>query len=377
MLSRKILKNLDYTFVFSITLLLILGLLVLSSATLNVHSDQWFYVKRQAIRIGLGLFLVLVVLRFDYSVLLKYTRFLYVFNLLFLFSVLVMGKAAKGSQAWLKWGEMAIQPSELAKIIIIVTLAAFLLKRERLETFKDLMPVFLHIGAPLVLILLQPDLGTALVYLAITLGMVFVAGTRPSLLIKIIGVSGLAVFAALFAHFKWGMPLPLEDYQLNRLIVFVNPYLDGMGGRGAGWNIIQSLVAVGSGGFWGKGLFKGTQVQGNFLPEQHTDFIFSVVGEELGFIGASLILVLYFVLLYRTLYIAQQARDNFGTLIAVGICSMWGFHILENIGMSIGIMPITGIPLPFLSYGGSNMLANLLAAGILLNINLRRQKILF
>jgi rod shape determining protein RodA len=233
------------------------------------------------------------------------------------------------------------------------------------------------VGAPWVLIMLQPDLGTGLVYLAIALGMIYVAGGSSSLLLKILGAGAAVVAIALFAHFKWGVPLPLEDYQLQRLIVFVNPYMDGRGGRGAGWHIIQSLVAVGSGGFWGKGLFQGTQVQGSFLPEQHTDFIFAVVGEELGFVGGIVILLLYFILLYRTLYIAQQARDNFGTLIAAGICSMWGFHILENIGMAIGIMPITGIPLPFLSYGGSNMLANLLAVGILLSINLRRQKILF
>lgn len=377
MLNRKTFKNLDHTLIIVVALLLILGLLVLSSATLHASSSQWYYVKRQAVRIGIGLILVLLVLRLDYSLAQRYSRFLYVFNLLFLFSVLILGKAAKGSQAWLRLGEMVIQPSELAKIIIIVTLAAFLVKRERLETFRDLIPVFLHVGAPLVLILLQPDLGTALVYLAITLGMVFVAGARPSLLLKLMGASGLAVFLALFAHFKWGLPLPLEDYQLQRLVIFIDPYLDGRGGRGAGWHIIQSLVAVGSGGFWGKGLFQGTQVQGSFLPEQHTDFIFAVVGEELGFIGATFTLLLYFILLYRTLYIAQQARDNFGTLIAVGICSMWGFHVLENIGMSIGIMPITGIPLPFMSYGGSAMLANLLAVGILLNINLRRQKILF
>ncbi|MDH7478939.1 MAG: FtsW/RodA/SpoVE family cell cycle protein, partial [Syntrophomonadaceae bacterium] len=170
MLNRKTFKNLDHTLIVAVALLLILGLLVLSSATLHASSDQWYYVKRQAVRIGIGLILVLLVLRIDYSLAQRYSRLLYSFNLLFLFSVLVLGKAAKGSQAWLKLGEMVIQPSELAKIIIIVTLAAFLVKRERLETFRDLIPVFLYVGAPLVLILLQPDLGTALVYLAITLG---------------------------------------------------------------------------------------------------------------------------------------------------------------------------------------------------------------
>lgn len=377
MINRKLLRNLDTAFVISVLFLLLMGILVLSSATSNVNSDPWYFVKRQAVWIVLGSLVLLLSLLPDYGVLLRYVRHLYIFNLLLLTLVLVMGKTAKGAQLWLGWGGLGIQPSELAKVIIIVTLAAFLLKREKLETWRDLLPVFAHIGAPLLLILLQPDLGTSLVFIAILLGMLFVAGTRPALLLKLIGGGALLLAVALIAHFKFGLPLPLEEYQIKRLVVFINPYLDGRGGRGAGWHVIQSLVAVGSGGLWGKGLFQGTQVHGNFLPEHHTDFIFSVVGEELGFAGGVFLLGLYFILIYRTLCIAQQSRDQFGVLIAAGICSMWAFHILENIGMAIGIMPITGIPLPFLSYGGSSMLTNLLATGLLLNINLRREKILF
>ncbi len=355
-----------------------MGLLILSSATLNVNTDQWFFVKKQILWIIIGLFSLFVVLLFDYGVLLRYTRYIYAFNIILLLAVLLVGSTAKGAQLWLSLGPLGGQPSELAKVMVIITFAAFLTKRQdRMERLRDLLPAFLHIGIPVFLILLQPDLGTSLVFFAIMFGMLYVAGARSSLLLKLLGAGLLLIIAALVGHVKFGLPLPLEDYQIRRLIVFIDPYMDGRGGRGAGWHVIQSLVAIGSGGFWGKGLFNGTQVQGNFLPEHHTDFIFSVVGEELGFLGASLLLGLYFVLLYRVLQIAFKSRDQFGTLIAVGVASMWGFHILQNVGMSIGIMPITGIPLPFLSYGGSSMLANLISVGLLLNISLRREKILF
>jgi len=377
MINLKSIRNLDYAFVGVVALLLTLGLLVLSSATLNVGIEPWSYVKRQLLWILIGLAAAGMVMLIDYNSFQQYSRWLYGFNLLFLFSVLVLGQTIKGGQQWLRWGGLGIQPSEIVKILLIVTLGSFLLQRERIETWRDLVPVGLYIGAPLLLIMLQPDLGTALVYIAISLGMVYVAGIRTGLLLKVLAGVALVVAVAMIGHFKFGLPLPLEEYQLKRLIVFIDPYMDGRGGRGAGWHVIQSLIAIGSGGFWGKGLFRGTQIQGNFLPEHHTDFIFSVVGEEMGFIGAAGILFLYFLLLYRALRIAQNARDKYGILLVVGIVSMWGFHIFENIGMAMGIMPVTGIPLPFLSYGGSAMLANLMGVGLLLNINLRRQRILF
>jgi rod shape determining protein RodA len=161
------------------------------------------------------------------------------------------------------------------------------------------------------------------------------------------------------------------------LLVFLNPYNDGQGGRGAGWNTIQSLIAIGSGGIFGKGLFQGTQVQLNFLPEHHTDFIYAVIGEELGFAGGALVIILFGILILRAIKIAYHCKEFYGTLIVLGITAMWLFHIFESIGMSIGIMPITGIPLPFLSYGGSSMLANLIAAGLILSVNIRGRQIVF
>lgn len=378
MINRKLLKNLDVTFIVAAALILIMGILILSSATLNVNSDQWFFVKKQLLWIFVGLICLVPILMVDYGVLFRYANYIYGFNIVLLLAVLIAGRTAKGAQLWLNLGPLGGQPSELAKIMVIITFATFLVKRqERLDSFRELIPAFIHVGVPLGLILMQPDLGTSLVFIAITFGMLYVAGGRSSVLLKITGFGTLIVALAIIGHLKFGLPLPLEDYQFSRLIVFVNPYLDGQGGRGAGWHVIQSLVAIGSGGFWGKGLFNGTQVQGNFLPEHHTDFIFSVVGEELGFIGSTFIIGIYFVLLYRILRIAFKSKDQFGTLIAIGIASMWVFHILENVGMSIGIMPITGIPLPFLSYGGSSMLANMISIGLLLNINLRHEKVLF
>jgi rod shape determining protein RodA len=201
--------------------------------------------------------------------------------------------------------------------------------------------------------------------MAILLGMLFVAGIKGSLLVKLIGV-GIAAMPVFW--------LFLRDYQKARLTIFMNPNTDPLG---AGYHIIQSKIAIGSGQIFGKGLFNGTQSQLKFLPENHTDFIFAVVGEELGFIGAVAILLLYFILLYRGVKTAQNARDRFGMLLAAGITSMMAFHVLVNVGMTIGIMPVTGIPLPFLSYGVSSLTTNLLAIGILLNIQVRRQKIMF
>lgn len=380
--NRKMLKNLDSTFAICVALVLVISLVVLSSASGSMAEinklSRWHFVERQAIWIGLGLLCIYFMLFVDYTILPRYVKYLYGINIVLLLAVFVMGKVAKGAKLWVSIGGFQFQPAEFAKLLIIITFAEFLVKRQgKLNTWRELLPAFIHVGIPLLLVLAQPDLGTSLVFIAIMFGMLYIAGARPSLLLILIFSGLLVVTLALVGHFKFGLPLPLDEYQKYRLIVFLNPYNDGYGGRGAGWNMIQSLVAIGSGGLFGKGLFKGTQGQLNFLPEHHTDFIFSVVGEELGFLGAAVLLVLYFLIIYRALRIAIESKDLFGTFIAVGVASMWGFHILENIGMAIGIMPITGIPLPFLSYGGSFMLTNLLAVGLLLNINIRRQKVIF
>lgn len=371
-------RILDKAFLITLLAILLLGFVVLFSASAAVSAKPYYYVTRQLVWAGLGMVVGFAIIRIDYSQLSKFSRIFYVTTILLLLAVLFLGREVRGTQGWIGVGSLSVQPAELAKILIILSFASFLSKRQgALNTLRDLIPCFLYVLVPFGLILLQPDMGTALVILAIMLGMMFVAGANPGLLLKVVSGAILVVSLALFLHFQFGMWLPLKDYQLLRLTVFLDPYNDGQGGRGAGWNTIQSLVAIGSGGFFGKGLFHGTQVQLNFLPELHTDFIYAVIGEELGFLGAAFLIVLYAILIYRALYIAFSAKDFYGTLVVVGIATMWLFHIFENIGMSIGIMPITGIPLPFVSYGGNFMLTNFIGAGLILAVNLKGNRIIF
>lgn len=378
MFERRMWRNLDYYFVGGIIALLAIGLLVLKSASANVMADPNFFVKKQFIWIFLGLAGMACVLMVDYEQLRHYQLPLYALNIIMLAAVALFGHEANGAQRWINLGFFLLQPSEFAKTITVITLACFLDKRQgKLNRWQDLVVPFLYVAVPLVLILKQPDLGTALVLLAIFFGMLYVSGANLKLLLLIFGGGMLLVGLALFAHFHFGLHLPLQDYQMRRLVVFLNPYNDGKGGMGEGYHIIQSQIAIGSGGWWGVGLYQGSQVQLNFLPEHHTDFIFSVMGEELGFVRTVSIIGLYFLVLYRMIRIAGQAKDMFGSLLVGGVASMMLFHILVNIGMTTGIMPVTGIPLPLFSYGGSSMLANLLALGLVLNVNLRRQKILF
>lgn len=368
MLNRRLLKNLDFTLIFTVMAIVMTSLIIIGSAThINTPSDdRYWYVQRQGIFALMNCIVIFLMLNFDYRSLSRYANLLYGINLVMLLAVMFVGQSALGAQRWIQIGPISLQPSEFSKIIMIVALANLLDKRSgRLNTLRDIIPVFLYVGIPFLLVMKQPDLGTALVFMAILFGMIYIAGISSRLLMMIIG-AGLA-FMPVFWHF-------LKDYQKMRLTVFIDPNVDPLG---SGYHIIQSKIAIGSGMLFGKGLFGGTQSQLNFLPENHTDFIFAVIGEELGFIGAALILGLYFLLLYRGIKIAGLARDNFGTLLATGITSMFTFHVLVNVGMTAGIMPVTGIPLPLMSYGVSALTTNLLSVGILLNIYMRRQKILF
>ncbi len=378
MIDKKLFRNFDFTLLVTVLLIIAFGLVILSSAThitMVEGADKYAYVKKQFLSIILGLVAIIGILSINYNSLSGYTRLLYVINIGLLLAVIFIGKEAKGAQSWISLGFFNLQPSEFAKVFVVITFAAYLSKRQgQLNSFIDLLPSFVHLGIPMLLILKQPDLGTALVFTAIFFGMLFVAGANPKVLLAVILAGAVAVGGVLYGQLALGWDKPLKPYQLKRLTIFVDPYQDT---RGYGFQVIQSQVAIGSGGAWGKGLYEGTQNRLNFLPEQETDFIFSVVGEELGFAGASVLLLLFFILVYRGIRIAAAAKDMFGTLLATGIVSMIVFHLLVNIGMTAGIMPITGIPLPLFSYGGSSMLANLMAIGILLNIHLRRQKLMF
>lgn len=348
--------------------IVLMSLVIIGSAThINTPSDdRYWFVARQGIfalvNVGFAAFL----LNFDYKLLQGYGNKLYVFNLIMLLAVMFVGQSALGAQRWISIGPISIQPSEFSKIIMIISLATMLEDRVgKLNTLHDLLPVAAYVGLPFLLVMKQPDLGTSLVFMAIFFGMVFACGIN----LKILGgifATGIAMMPIL-----WHV---LKDYQKMRIMVFMDPNVDPLG---SGYHIIQSKIAIGSGLLFGKGLFEGTQSQLNFLPENHTDFIFAVVGEELGFIGVTFLLLLYLVVLWRGVCIARDASDMFGRLLAVGITSMLAFHVLVNVGMTLGIMPVTGIPLPLMSYGVSSLTTNILSITILMNIQLRKQKLLF
>ncbi len=374
---RRNIQNIDLMFLFFLVLLLGSSLLILSTASINVDKVQPFhYVRLQTLWICSGLILTGLIAAFDYQKLRRFSWWIYSFNIVLLLVVIFFGNEAKGATRWITiTSSFAIQPAEFSKVFIIVTFADFLAKREgKLNRIRDFVAPFLFILLPMLLIYKQPDLGTTLVFGAIFVGMMFIAGANPwkfgALLLGGVVLVGLA----LYLHFTYGMPLPMKEYQIKRLTIFMNPASDI---AGDGWNIIQSIWAIGSGGLWGKGYRMGTQGQLNFLPEHHTDFVFSVVGEEFGFIGTISLLFFFFIFLLRAISIAIKSRDLYGMLIAAGIISMFTFHILVNVGMTSGIMPVTGIPLPLISYGGSTMLANMVAIGLLLSINIRRQRLMF
>jgi len=380
-IEKKLLKNLDFILIINIFLILGFSLLVIASASQSAYSaNPYYYAKKQLVNIVLGLAAMFGMLTVNYIHLATRQKWIYglMLGLLLIVWIPGLGHNSKGAQSWINLGFMLLQTSEVAKLLFIIAFAQFLGNREHdLNNFKDFLPTFLYVIPPMLLIAVQPDLGTALVFTGIYFGMMFIGSSNLRLLAGI-GLSGLAAaIGGIWVHFNIVEWLPLKAHQIQRLIVFLDPYNDGMGGKSFGFNLIQSKVAIGSGGLWGKGWGSGTQVQGNFLPEHHTDFIFAVVGEEFGFIGAAILLLLYLFLIYRLILIAYHAKDLFGTLIVIGIASMFMFHLLVNVGMTIGIMPITGIPLPLLSYGGSSMLVNLASLGLALNIGMRKQKIVF
>lgn len=366
--DKKLLRKMDVKLLLAVAAIIIISLIVIGSAThVNTPSEErYWFVQRQGIFALINACIAIFLMNFDYKMLQRYGHKMYVFNLIMLLAVMFVGQSALGAQRWIQLGPVTLQPSEFSKIIMIVSLASLLQdKIGKLNTLSDLIPVAAYVGVPFVLVMKQPDLGTSLVFMAIFFGMIFACGINLKLLAGIFG-TGLACLPLL-----WHV---LKDYQKMRIMVFLDPNVDPLG---SGYHIIQSKIAIGSGMLFGKGLFEGTQSQLNFLPENHTDFIFAVVGEEWGFIGTLVLLLLYLVVLWRGIQIARQAQDNFGMLLAVGITSMLAFHVLVNVGMTAGIMPVTGIPLPFMSYGVSALTTNILAITILLNIYLRNQKLQF
>jgi len=369
MIEKKLVKNIDYALVFAILVLICIGIIVVSSATHAPDTGDYGLVKRQIAWAVISLVAGFMVITIDYNTLGNLSYLFYIGSILFLLLVKVpgIGVVRGGARSWIDLGFSSLQPSEFAKIGIIISFAKFLENREeKLGTLKDIILPAVFVGVPLVLVLTEPDLGGAMVFLAIFTGMVYAAGISYKLI--------LFGLAAGIAAIPPAWLFLLEEHQKTRLMVFINPGIDPLGG---GYHVIQSMIAVGSGRLLGKGLYNGTQNKLNFLPAQHTDFIFSVLGEELGFVGAVVLIFFLFLMLFRILDAARQAKDRFGYLLVIGVLSMFTFQILENIGMTIGIMPITGLTLPFVSYGGSSLLANMIAIGLVINVGMRRQRINF
>ncbi|HNT02863.1 MAG: rod shape-determining protein RodA [Clostridiaceae bacterium] len=366
LVDRKLLKNIDLGIVISTILLIAYGMAAISSATHIRSGGSAGTLKVQIIAFILGIIGVIVILLIDYKTFGDNYVLIYIINVFLLALVLIIGFSTKGTKGWIDLGPVNMQPSEIVKIGYILTFAKYLEKKKgNLNRIIDVLPAMLHLVLIVGLIMLQPDAGTALVFIFISIFMLFAAGISYK------------IIAGAFGAFLISLPVMwklLKPYQQSRILVFLNPELDPMD---KGYHVIQSKTAIGSGQLWGKGLFEGTQNNLGFVLERHTDFIFSVIGEELGLIGALVLMMLFLWLLLRCIHIAKVSKDDYGMLICVGIISMFLFHILENIGMTIGLMPVTGIPLPFISYGGSSLLTNMAAVGLVLNVGMRRQVIRF
>ncbi len=360
MINRKNIENFDFQLLLAIILISVIGIAIIYSASASKHGT--YYLVMQSIWLIVGLFVMAVVIFFDYRDFKGIVYLIYGANLALLLFVIFFGASSKGAQRWIDLGFFRLQPSEFAKVAVIITLA-WLMSRDDIKTDSifDLVKPGVHVGIPMALIFLQPDLGTSLVFVAITLAMVFVAGLKWKHLL-LLGSAGSAV-AFLGFHFV------LQDYQKVRLIVFRDPYKYALG---AGFQIIQSKIAIGSGGIWGKGFRAGTQSDLNFVPEAHTDFVFSVIGEQFGLIGSAIVLILFLFIIYRVIHIAMESSDAFGTYICVGVAALLAFQVLVNVGMTLSIMPVTGLPLPFITYGGSTFMSTMLAMGLVLNVGLRR-----
>ena len=366
------LRRLDWPLFLAVLVLSLVGALLVRSATFHLLTEQGkdpeSLLKRHILNLLIGFVLGGVVTVLDYRLLRAYVPILYGVACVGLLAVLTpLGSTINGSHSWIViGGGFQVQPSEFAKVGLVVLLAMILGEPRDGEIGpgrRDVLLALVLAGVPGVLIMLQPDLGTTLVFIAVVLGMLAISGAQKRWLFGLVG-GGVAAAAAV-----WFFGL-LKDYQIDRFTAFLNPAADP---RGAGYNAQQARIAVGSGGAFGKGLFQGEQTGGHFVPEQQTDFIFTVAGEELGFVGAAIIIALLGVVLWRGLRIATQAADLFGTLVATGVVCWMGFQTFENVGMTLGIMPITGLPLPVISYGGSATFANMIAFGLLQAVHVRRR----
>ncbi|HTJ30137.1 MAG TPA: rod shape-determining protein RodA [Acidobacteriaceae bacterium] len=356
-------RDFDWALLALVVALCTISVFEIYSATHLTPKYHGFHLKQMYWILG-GLFAMAVMSKIDYHKLLDVAWYLYAFFLLLLLAVKLVGHRALGGKRWLKVGPVLFQPSEWFKLVLIVLVARYFanLGGQNL-TWKDIFKAIGLVGLPMLLVLMQPDLGTTLTYSPILLAGLFLGGINWRQA-AILGTVGLVAVVGV-----WSSGKILKPYQKARLTSFTNPDLDP---KGSGYQVKQSEIAVGSGGVWGKGAQQGSQTQGAFLPIPHADFIFAAFSEEHGFVGALLVLLLYFVILMRLIQNAQTAADMPGTLLVMGVVAVLTFQIAVNVGMVIGFMPVTGIPLPLMSYGGSSVLFTFLALGVVMNVRMSR-----
>ncbi len=372
-IERRAVKRIDFWLLGAVLFLEILSLPLIDSATHSAGGH--YYVKKQLALIVVSLMMLGLGTFIDYRDLIRVSPWIYAANLMLLAALPFIGKTVGGSTRWIPLGFFDLQPSELHKLVTILLTANLLCTRDGPpDSFWDVVPVYGWLAIPAVLVLKQPDLGTTLVIVVIATGMLYFSGAPGKLLFRLMATGLIVVLILLWLYLYAGVPLPIEEHWINRLTSALNPEKDPLG---TGYQVLQSKIAIGSGTVWGKGLGQGTQNRLDFIPEQQTDFIFSVVGEELGFVKTLAVLGVYVLLLYRCLISAFESPDKEGTLVAGGVLTMLLFQILVNIGMTMGIMPVTGIPLPFLSYGGTALVVNTFSMGLVLNVSWKRHKILF
>ena len=384
-IDKRMFRYIDWLLFANIMVLVLLSFIAIASAlsdplveetaSLGAAIDQleMKIVYQQLSWFGVGMLAMFIILLPDYHAIGEYYRWIYVGFILLLIAVFLFGSVVNGTKGWFRIGEAGFQPSELGKIAMVVILAKMISNQTKgreggIRKIRQILPIIGVFIIPLGLIVIQPDMGTALVYVSIFITMIFVAKTSWKILVGMLGVLGVAL------PVTWTL---IADWQKARILSFLG-ITEGMTAEQIDKFEYQSKtakIAAGSGQVTGKGLFSlGGESRLSSIPEKHTDFIFASTTEAIGFIGATILLLLYFTLILRTLYLATKAKDDFGTLIIFGVLAMTVFHVFQNIGMNIGVMPITGIPLPFFSYGGSNLLTNLIAFGLVINVSMRRQR---
>jgi rod shape determining protein RodA len=371
------LKRFDFILLITTILLSVYGFIVINSATMSKLAGSEPYLKTQIIAFALGAAALFVLVMIDYDIYGSFYMPIYVLtNLLLLYTLINPVEASEWGdvRSWIAIGPIVFQPSEVAKFGVIISLAKFIdINKENMNHPLVLLKILLFAFLPVGLIMLQPDLGTALVFVFFIALMLYIAGLDRKYVLTILiialilAIAGIAVFFQIMEDYTLG-----EDYRFDRIVTFFYPELDP---DDTGYQVIKSKTAIGSGMIYGRGLYKGVQNQLGYLPTKETDFIFAVIGEELGLVGGLTLLCLYAVLLYRLIRIAKNAANMFGSLIVTGITGMILFHIFENIGMTMGLMPVTGIPLPFISSGGTFMLVNMISIGLCLSVGMKRGKL--